>query len=228
MQDQTDSAEPVRDVADAARARAADTWLRRFQEELARHQVGPDDIGGAVARIRAHCAATGRSPWEAFGDSAAYGARLAAGLPPTPSRPVEHPDRRRRRDAARLTPLMMAMAMGGVGLGGRGLPQVPVSVGDLLMVTMVMPGWAVVAFLWLRLRPRGAPAERVPTQERRGTSVVVLGFVGGCVLLWLTLDHTLFTVPKWTLGAATVTLVAISLALHVLLAPHEPGDRQDA
>ncbi len=63
-----------------------DEWRTRLQVELRLHEVPGPRIGEALAEVETHCADSGQSPDEAFGDPAAYAAALARDLVPAPRR----------------------------------------------------------------------------------------------------------------------------------------------
>ncbi len=58
-----------------------DPWRDAFVTELRLRDVNGARIGDALAEVDTHCAESGQSPAEAFGDPAAYASDLAEALP---------------------------------------------------------------------------------------------------------------------------------------------------
>ena len=71
-------------------SRPMDEWSDRFAREAYRRLVPGPQIGDALAEVDAHCADSGQSPQEAFGDPVTYAETVASGQ----SRAAR--DRRRR------------------------------------------------------------------------------------------------------------------------------------
>jgi hypothetical protein len=209
-------------VNDAPAPKADLAWVDRFVMQLTNQQVAPNDISKALADVRSHCADSGQSPQEAFGDPASYATTLAAELPPAPGRSFFNP----RRIAA-LLPVTWGFAIGAIWMGADNRSEAAVSVGQLLLVTVAIPAWAVLTAPWARPRPRDPLRPHRPALDEKGWRGlwVTLGLFAVGAALWIGLDHTVFSVPKWVPLGLGLALIATGLLLTRLLAPRTPDPR---
>ena len=222
MPDRTDSSDPtVAAGSEPPRSEERD-WIDRFETQLGIQQVPADDVRRAVADVRSHCADSGQSYQEAFGDPASYATTLGAELPPAPQRP---PISLRR--IAVLLPQTMGFAIGAVWLTTGNVSQASVSLGQLLTVIVAVPAWVVFTSPIARSRPRDPQTPSRPAFDEKGWRAiwVTLGLVVVAALLWFGLDQEIFSVPKWLLFALWVGLFASGVLLMRLFA-RQASDRQ--
>jgi hypothetical protein len=216
MPDRTDSSDPTVAAGSEPRRSEERGWIDRFETQLSVQQVRAENIRRAVADVRTHCADSGQSYQEAFGDPASYATILAAELPPAPQRPSIS-----LRRIAMLLPQTMGFAIGAVWLTTGNVSQAPISVGQLLTVVVAVPAWVVFTSPVARSRPRDPLTPSRPALDEKGWRPiwVTLGLVVVAALLWFGLDQVIFSVPKWLLFALWVVLFASGVLLTWLLRP---------
>lgn len=179
-------------------------WREAFVVELRRLDVTGDRIGSALAEVNAHCADSGETPRQAFGEPAAYARALD--LPRTARR---GPD-----------PLTLAATL--CGLVGMlvwiklsqhwGESALDVTVGELTAL-----GLLGALGLLLALAPRRA--ENVVLRSPLLIPALAWGaFMGGAFLVASAFPSTAFTATWWALAATATALLALHVA-HGLLAP---------
>lgn len=212
-------------AADGELTREDRGWIDRFTMQMTSQGAAPGDISKALADVRAHCVDSGQSPYEAFGDPAAYATTLAAELPPAPRDPAFQ-----LRRAAGLVPVTLGLTMMIMPVFAPQGNEAPVSVGQLLLIAVAIPVWVVLTAPWVRPRPRNpmTPDRRAFDEKGwRGLWItLVLAAVGAA--LWLGLDHTVFSVPKLGVLGLGLALFVAGMVLGRLLAPRTPDPRTTA
>lgn len=176
-----------------------DEWRDAFVLELRLREVPGPQIGEALAEVEAHCADSGQSPEEAFGDPVRYAAARAAGVVGFSAL---------RRTAVRAWWIGTAALAGALALWS-GINAVidstagEVTLGEVLMVAGLPPLLAVIVALAFR-----------PGMGRRLPLLVVVAYavcIGAAAasrMLW----------PQVVLRVPAVALVLIgTLALGVAL-----------
>jgi hypothetical protein len=183
-------------------------WVKGFRVQMARQRAAEADIDRALADVRAHCAESGQSAREAFGDPAEYATVLAAELPaPAKQSAISG------RSAAFLVPIAMALAVLAVSLAApTGRPDTAVTLGQLLTVVIAAPLWAVVTLPIPRFTPRDPAVPHRRAFDERGLRglLAVAGLIAAGAVLWLLFDDPVVTVPRWSLTTVVAVLFAVS------------------
>jgi len=220
--ERTDSGGPSAAANEPTRQDGDSAWIDRFVTQLTSQQVAADNIGKAVTDVRSHCADSGQSPQEAFGDPATYATTLAAELPPASGQSA-FPLRR----IAALLPVTLGFAIVAVWFGAGSGNEAAVSVGQLLLVAVLVPAWVVLTSPWVRPRPRDPLTPHRPAFDERGWRGLwmTLGLFAIGAVLWIGLDGTVFTVPRSVLLGLGLGSVATGVLLVRLLAPRTPDPR---
>ncbi|GAA2530095.1 hypothetical protein [Pilimelia columellifera] len=188
-----------------------DQWYQRLTAQLALHDVPGKAIGEALAEARAHCADSGATPAEAFGDPAAYAARLAVARPRKPGR---------RLATIWISTLLVGLGMLTVpyGIGWATTPFVVVTLGHMLSVLPLLG--LVALFPWLlraQRRSTTSPDRRAPDERGWWLGGALLLYVvgGGLVFLgvprWLPIR--LFALPGWLATALGLICVVVGWTL---------------
>ena len=156
-----------------------DAWRDAFVLELRLRDVPGPQIGDALAEVDAHCADSGQSPQEAFGDPVHYAATRYAGMPG--ARPSWRTARRAwwigTAAVGGLTALWSGIQALVEGVGAE------ISLGDILVVAVVPP--LLAGLVAVALRPGRGPWLTVLVALRAPAMVAVL--IGGPLLaaaLW--------------------------------------------
>ena len=173
-------------------------WAEAFLLELRLRGVDGRRIGSALAEVEAHCAESGESAREAFGDPGAYAADLAHTLP------VVTVDVRRELGTSALGLGGMLLTLAAVGAWQTGA-RVGVTSGMAMVLVLVLVGTTLIV----------SRAEQLLRAVVRHWWVAVLGatlpialFVGVLLLG----RQTLFTVAAMPALVAGVALLAGSTA----------------
>ena len=181
-------------------------WAEAFLLELRLREVGGRHIGAALAEVEAHCAESGESAREAFGDPAAYAAELAPSVPSEPS------GWRRELLSSALGLGGMLTTLAAVGAWQAGT-RIALTVGGVGVVLLVMVGTALVA----------RHADRLLRAVVRRWWVAPLGAMAPVALFVAVLllgQQTLVTVP--VLPALIVGLLL--LTANTVVALRSPDD----
>lgn len=201
------------------------TWVDQFTMQMTIQQADAEDISRALADVRSYCADSGQPPYEAFGDPKAYATTLAAELPPLPPEP-----RINSRRIGMLLPLVLGLALVQIPAFAPRGDDAPVTLGQVLLVTAAVPAWVVLTAPWARRRPRDPLTPRRPAFDEKGWRglwvTLCLAAVGAA--LWIGLDHSLFTVPKWILFSLALALLATGIVLGRVLTSPAPDRRATA
>lgn len=183
-------------------------WAEEFLLEMRLRGVDGRRIGAALAEVEAHCAESGESARDAFGDPAAYAVELA-------------PASAAARDwRAELIPSGTGLAGMLLTLGALGAlrtdTRVQVTTGVVALVVLTVLGVALVA----------RHAERLLRAVVRHWWVSVVGAVapvGLCVSILLLADQTLFTLSaSGTLVMGVVFLAASTAMALRVTGPSDP------
>lgn len=139
-----------------------DAWREAFVLELRMREVAGTVIGEALAEVEAHCADSGQTPQEAFGDPVRYAARRASGT----AGPAAL-----WRTALRAWWIQTAAIVGAQGLwigitGVLDRGTAPIQLGDVLTPVLLPPLLAVILAVTLR-----------PGMGRRLPVMVAVAFV---------------------------------------------------
>jgi hypothetical protein len=198
------------------------TWVDKFTMQMTIQLADAGDIGKALAEVRSHCADSGLSAYQAFGDPKTYATTLAAELPQAPRRPWLDP-----RRIGILLPLTTGPVVFQIPLWTSGGDEVPVSLGQVLLVAVAVPAWVVLTAPWARRRPRDPRRPDRPAFDEKGWRGLwlTLGLAAVGAALWLGFEQTMFTAAKWGLFGVGLTLLAAGLALSRLLGRTAPGGR---
>ncbi|PKH40311.1 hypothetical protein SAMN05192575_110116 [Nocardioides alpinus] len=173
-------------------------WAEAFLLELRLRGVGGQRIGAALAEVEAHCAESGESAREAFGDPAAYAVELA------PARSVVAPDVRRELGTSALGLGGMLLTLAAVGAWQSGA-RVEVTAGIAAVLVLVLVGTTLVV----------SRAEQLLRAVVRHWWVAMLGATLPIVLfvgVLLLGRQTVFTVAAMPAFVAGVALLAGSTA----------------
>jgi hypothetical protein len=210
-------------------------WVTSFTVQMCNQRATGDDISTALADVRAHCADTGQSPHEAFGDPRTYATTLAGELRPAPPpavrqwsvRAVRQSSFSLIRGAVLLFPMGMGFAIAAIGLFSDA-DEVSVSIGQLLVIFVAVPSWVVGTMPWVRPRPRDplAPHRRAFDENGWRGLFAVLGLVVVGAVLWIAFDYPVFTVTTWILSAVGWSLFLCGMIIHRLLTPRSPDPRR--
>ncbi|MBX6354898.1 MAG: hypothetical protein IRZ05_03465 [Micromonosporaceae bacterium] len=184
-------------------------WANEFTIQMTVQGAGAGDIAKALADVRAHCADSGESAYEAFGDPKTYATALAAELP------AKQPGIDLRAFGVLL---MTAVAFGLLLVGSVSLAEsrdneVPLTLGKLLLVVVAVPAWVVLTQTrWARRRPRDpATPDRPAFDERYWRALwLALGLAVVGAALWIGLDRTLWSVSKWLFPGLGFGLLVLS------------------
>jgi len=192
------------------------TWVDEFTMQMTIQQAGADEIDQALADVRSHCADSGQSAREAFGDPRNYATTLAAEVPSAPRQSWLDP-----RRIAMLLPSTLGLVVIQIALWAPRGDDVPVSVGQVLLVAVAVPAWVVLTAPWMR-RPKRDPLRPArPAFDEKGWRPLwlTLGLAAVAVALWLGFDQAMFTVSKWGLLGLGLVLLVTGVSLSRLLTP---------
>jgi hypothetical protein len=167
----------------------AAAWQSELVLALRLRDVPGPRIGEVLAEVEAHCADSGQSPAEAFGDPEAYAAEVTPGWQPPPARSWLL--------QAVATPLGVTALLSGAAASGRSA-GVTVTVGGLLSV-------AVTVALIVTVVARLDVVLRAPWRAWLGISAALLALAGLPVLL----PQLLGTVPAGSLLVTGTLLLAV-------------------
>lgn len=187
-------------------------WVNEFTMQMTIQRATGDDIRMALADVRAHCADSGESARDAFGDPKEYATMLAAALP-AGRRGVDP------RSAGVLLLSVVALALLAVGSLSPNQPEddrIPVTLGEALLVLCAVPAWVGLAVSpWGRRRPRDPAVPNRPAFDERYWRALwlTLGLAAVGTAMWLGLDQTLFTVSKWLFPSLGFALLIASQLL---------------
>lgn len=194
-----------------------DGWFDRFTQQMTIQQASAADIDKAIGDVRAHCTEGGQSPPEEFGDPRRYATTLAAELP-VGSRSFD------LRTFGILLLSMLALAIllaSSVSLTQLQDGEVPVTLGEVLLVAVAVPGWAALSQTrWARRRPRDPSTPGRPAFDEKYWRALwlTLGLAGAGGALLVGLDQTLLTVSMFLLPALGLAVLATSQVLRLLVA----------
>lgn len=113
------------------------TWAEAFLLELRLRRVNGRSIGAALAEVEAHCAESGESARDAFGDPAAYAVELA------PAPPAETSGLRRELVSSALGLGGMLSTLAAVGAWQAGT-RVELTTGAVGVLLLVLVGTALI------------------------------------------------------------------------------------
>lgn len=170
-------------------------WAEAFLLELRLRRVDGRRIGAALAEVEAHCAESGETAREAFGDPSAYAVELAPAMPDEPW------GWRRELAASALGLGGMLTTLAAVGAWQAGT-RIELTTGTVAVLLLVLLGTALVARY----------ADRLLRAVVRRWWVAVLGAMAPVALfvgVLLLGRQTLVTLPVVpTLGAGLLLLAA--------------------
>lgn len=202
-------------------------WVDRFLVQLGRQRTAPDEVSKALAQVRSHCADSGQSAQDAFGDPAVYATKIADALPPAPNYSVRSAPYSVIRGISLLLPMTMSFAMCTILYSASSDSDAVISWGHLVLVTAVIPLWVVAALRWVPFRPRDAALPHRPAGDEKGWRglLAILGLVAGGAALLIGFDDPAFSAPRWSIFATAITLLVLGFALHRMLTPRAPNQR---
>lgn len=167
-------------------------WSDAFIVELRMLDVSGAHIGSALADVEAHCADSGESAGDAFGDPVTY------------ARTLDLPRGSSRFSAGEI----LALGAGLVGLFLTVYAAGAWATREGVPVTAGLGAAVVVLGLGLTLLLSNAERVARAVVTRPWLLVVAnLAVIGTVAGLLLALDATLFTLPAWVVGGAGLTLV---------------------
>lgn len=187
------------------RQRLMDPWRETFVVQARLHDVPGSQIGDALAEVDAHCADSGQSPQEAFGDPVSYARSLARELAPgTSGSDGVRGGLSRRVWTAALNALAVLSGLlcllSGVSGVAQGIPG-RLTVGEL--VGILVGTLAIIAIGILVLRPG----------QRHLTGWLLLSLAIGFSLMVLPAyvwDRPVVEVSGWVLLVAGVLLLTLA------------------
>lgn len=191
-------------------------WIDEFTMQMTIQHADADEIDKALADVHAHCMDSGQTAFEAFGDPKSYATKLAAELPPKPRQRWIDPWR-----IGMLLPLVLGLAILQIPFWAPEGDEVPVSVGQVLLVAVAVPAWVVLTAPWFRRRARDPRTPERPAFDENGWRplLLTLGLAALGAALWLTFDRTLFTASKWGLIGLGLALFVAGVVLTRLIRP---------
>lgn len=200
-------------------------WVDRFLVQSGRQRTAPGEVSKTLAQVRAHCADSGQSAQDAFGDPAAYATKIADALPPAPNCSVRSAPFSVVRGISLLLPMTMSFAMCTILYSASPDGDVAISWGQLVLVAAVIPLWVIAALRWVPFRPRDAAAPHRRAGDEKGWRglLAILGLVAAGVALSIIVDDPAFSVPRWSIFATATTLLVLGFALHRMLTPRAPN-----
>jgi hypothetical protein len=211
-------------VSDGDRA-----WVDRFLVQLGRQRMPPEEVSKALAQVRSHCADSGQSAQDAFGDPAVYATNIAAELPPAPNHSVRSAPFSTVRGVSLMLPMTISFALLAILYGANSHGDAVVSWGQLVVVVAVIPLWVIAGLRWVPFRPRDAATPHRPAGDEKGWRALfaILGLVAGGAALWIIFDRPAFSAPRWSILATAITLFVLGFALHRMLTPGGPKKRPE-
>lgn len=204
-------------------------WVSRFLVQLGRQRTAPDEVSKALAQVRSHCADSGQSAQDAFGDPDVYATKIADALPPAPNYSVRSAPFSVVRGVSLLLPMTISFALFAILYSANRDGDVAIRWGQFVFVTAVIPLWIVAALRWVPFRPRDAAVPHRPAADEKGWRGVwaILGLVAAYAALSIVFDDPAFSVPRWSISTTAITLLVLGFALHRMLTPRAPNQRTE-
>lgn len=170
-------------------------WAATFTMELNIRQAAGEEIGAALAEVDSHCAESGETAQQAFGDPAEYAAQLDLPSQSTPAQDRMWAVWPQMGQAAGMLAMLWA-----IGPFGRG-EDVTLHAGELGLLALVMVSIAVIAWqaqLVVRM------VARRPLLAVLCCAVPVAAMIASAALL----RHPVVTLPAgWLVGVGVVVLL---------------------
>jgi hypothetical protein len=193
-----------------------DEWRDAFLIQARLHDVPGSTIGEALAEIDTHCADSGQSPDEAFGDPVVYAKTLARDQRPG-SRGSIHRRPWRSAPTTLATLSGITLLINGVDAVAHGTDGV-ITAGQLVFVAAGVIGTAVIVTVAFAVTPH--PGRRDRTWWLAAAATVATGSVTFASLAW---QQVVVRGPGWIL--LTAGLLLLTLAWWPLLSGRSLADR---